>query len=97
MEMNVRLQVFIVHSMTSKGQVEHPVTEMVTNTDLVHWQLEVASGNRLPLLQEDLHLDGHAFEARIYAENPSKYDIHVIFKIRTFLVVSCQTQGHLCI
>ncbi len=59
MEMNTRLQ------------VEHPVTEMVTNTDLVEWQLEVASGNPLPKMQESLVLDGHAFEARIYAENPS--------------------------
>ena len=59
MEMNTRLQ------------VEHPVTEMVTNTDLVEWQLEVASGNELPRLQSDLELNGHAFEARIYAENPS--------------------------
>lgn len=53
--------------------VEHPVTEMVTGTDLVEWQLEVASGNKLPKLQSELALDGHAFEARIYAENPRKY------------------------
>ena len=51
-------------------QVEHPVTEMVTKTDLVEWQLQVAAGNRLPKLQDELQLDGHAFEARIYAENP---------------------------
>lgn len=43
---------------------------MVTGTDLVEWQLQVAAGNRLPMLQGDLQLDGHAFEARIYAENP---------------------------
>ncbi len=60
-------------------KVEHPVTEMVTNTDLVQWQLEVASGNRLPQLQNELQLDGHAFEARIYAENPSKYVLYIFF------------------
>jgi 3-methylcrotonyl-CoA carboxylase alpha subunit len=45
---------------------------MVTNTDLVRWQLEVASGNPLPMTQDQLKLTGHAFEARVYAENPSK-------------------------
>ena len=53
--------------------MEHPVTEMVTNTDLVRWQLEVASGNTLPMTQDQLKLTGHAFEARVYAENPNKY------------------------
>ena len=63
--------------MNTRLQVEHPVTEMVTNTDLVHWQLEVAAGNRLPQLQDELKLDGHSFEARIYAENPSKLSIYL--------------------
>jgi 3-methylcrotonyl-CoA carboxylase alpha subunit len=45
---------------------------MVTKTDLVEWQLRVAAGNRLPLLQDEIPLEGHAFEARIYAEDPSK-------------------------
>ena len=79
MEMNTRLQ------------VEHPVTEAITGLDLVEWQLRVASGEPLPLLQHQLRLSGHAIEARICAENPDNNFLPATGRLEVYALPACST------
>jgi 3-methylcrotonyl-CoA carboxylase alpha subunit len=72
--------------MNTRLQVEHPVTELITGIDLVEWQLLIAFGEKLPRKQEEIAINGHAIEARVYAENPHKNFMPSVGRIKTWHV-----------
>ncbi len=82
---------FFFMEMNTRLQVEHPITEAITGQDLVEWQLRVASGQPLPLLQEQLKISGHAIEARICAENPDKNFMPATGTLHVYELPDCVT------
>jgi len=80
---------FFFMEMNTRLQVEHPVTEAITGLDLVEWQLRVASGEPLPLKQEQLRIHGHAIEARICAENPDKQFLPATGTLHAYVLPEC--------
>ena len=82
---------FYFMEMNTRLQVEHPVTEAITGQDLVEWQLRVASGEPLPLQQDELRITGHAIEARICAENPDNNFLPATGALNVYGLPECVT------
>ncbi|MFN3437298.1 MAG: acetyl/propionyl/methylcrotonyl-CoA carboxylase subunit alpha [Acidovorax sp.] len=82
---------FYFMEMNTRLQVEHPVTEAITGLDLVEWQLRVASGEPLPLRQDELRITGHAIEARICAENPDNNFLPATGSLNVYALPECVT------
>ncbi len=81
---------FYFLEMNTRLQVEHPVTEEITGLDLVKLQIKIAQGENIPFKQEDLHINGHAVEVRVYAEDPSNNFLPDIGTLQTYI----RPQGH---
>jgi acetyl-CoA carboxylase biotin carboxylase subunit len=77
---------FYFLEMNTRLQVEHPVTEMITGLDLVELQIKVARGEALPFQQEDLHIQGHALELRVYAEDPMNQFLPSVGTLRKYKI-----------
>ncbi len=82
---------FFFMEMNTRLQVEHPVTEAITGLDLVEWQLRVASGEKLPLMQSELRINGHAIEARICAESPDNNFLPATGTLHVYEKPDCST------
>jgi 3-methylcrotonyl-CoA carboxylase alpha subunit len=80
---------FFFMEMNTRLQVEHPVTEAITGLDLVEWQLRVAFGQKLPLAQDQLKINGHAIEARICAETPDKNFLPATGTLHVYALPEC--------